>query len=44
LFISTTLFCVVNPWKSQYGNPDDGTCTPHCATLPEPSFFVSFFA
>ena len=44
LFISIALFGVVNPWKSQYGKPEEGTCTPHCETLPEASRLVSFCA
>src|SRR6185503_6155714 len=43
-FISSTPFGVVRPWKSQYGNPDDGICTPYCVMLPEASCFVSFCA
>jgi hypothetical protein len=39
-----TSFCVVKPWNSQYGKPDDGTWMPYCVTLPEASFFVSFCA
>ena len=33
-FIRMAPFCVVKPWNSQYGKPDDGICTPHCVTLP----------
>src|SRR5262249_4274474 len=44
LFIRSTSFCVVKPWKSQYGNPEDGTSSPHWVTLPLGSRLVSFFA
>src|SRR5262247_4137226 len=43
-FMRSTSFCVVKPWKSQYGNPEEGTLRPHCVTLPLASRFVSFFA
>src|SRR5262249_39245470 len=43
-FISNTSFWVVNPWNSQYGNPDDGTCRPHWTTWPLASCLVSFLA
>jgi hypothetical protein len=39
-----TSFCVVKPWNSQYGKPDDGTWMPYCVTLPDASFLVSFCA
>src|SRR5215471_2234604 len=42
--MSCTPFSVVRPWNSQYGNPDEGICTPHCVTLPEASRLVSFCA
>src|SRR5690606_1853686 len=43
-FIRIVSLGVVSPWKSQYGNPDDGIFTPHGDTLPLASVVVSFCA
>src|SRR6187551_3756014 len=42
--MSSTPLGVVKPWKSQYGKPEEGTCTPHWVTLPAASRLVSFCA
>src|SRR6266849_2918748 len=43
-FINKISFWVVKPWKSQYGNPDEGTWTPHWVACPLASCLVSFLA
>src|SRR6188768_289538 len=41
---SSASLVVVSVWNSQYGNPLEGICTPHCVTLPAASFLVSLVA
>jgi hypothetical protein len=43
-FMSVVPLAVARPWNSQYGNPDDGICTPQRVVSPPGSRRVSRWA